>query len=59
MEKMIAKLNVEHFRRLLADEKDPFKRAQLQRLLAEEEAKLQALSSQPDRPRGKGQSGDS
>jgi hypothetical protein len=43
MEKIVAKLNIEHFRRLLTEEMDESKRAQLQRLLAEEEAKLQAI----------------
>jgi uncharacterized caspase-like protein len=40
MDRSIARLNVEHFRRLLAKETDETRRQTLQRLLAEEEAKL-------------------
>jgi hypothetical protein len=40
---VIAKLNVEHFRRLLATESEGPKRQTLLQLLAEEEAKLAAL----------------
>ncbi|MEJ2623813.1 MAG: hypothetical protein P8Z80_04505 [Pseudolabrys sp.] len=40
MQRTVAQLNVEHFRRLLAKETDETRRATLQRLLAEEEAKL-------------------
>jgi hypothetical protein len=39
----IAKLNIEHYRRLLATETDPKKRETITRLLAEEEAKLREL----------------
>ena len=42
----IAKLNIEHFRRLLASETDPVKRETVARLLAEEEAKLRRLEEQ-------------
>jgi hypothetical protein len=42
---VIAQLNIEHFRKKLATEQDAEKRATLQRLLAEEEAKLAALKS--------------
>jgi hypothetical protein len=38
----IAQLNVEHYRTNLATEGDPAKRKMLQRLLAEEQAKLTA-----------------
>jgi hypothetical protein len=41
---IIAQLNIEHFRRQLADEKDEVKRQILSRLLAEEEDKLAALT---------------
>lgn len=42
----IARLNIEHFKRLLARETDEVKRATLHKRLAEEEAKLaQALRS--------------
>ncbi|MGA7972533.1 MAG: hypothetical protein WCA36_06980 [Pseudolabrys sp.] len=40
MDRTVARLNVEHFRRLLAQETDETRRSILQRLLAEEEAKL-------------------
>ncbi|HUI97444.1 MAG TPA: hypothetical protein VLX44_16940 [Xanthobacteraceae bacterium] len=46
MHEMIARLNLEHFRKLLASETDQPKRRTLLRLLAEEEAKL-ASSVQP------------
>ncbi len=38
----IAQLNIDHFRKLLAEEKDYTKRQTLLRLLAEEETKLAA-----------------
>ncbi len=40
MDKRIADLNIEHFRKLLASETDPAKRQTLLRLLREEEMKL-------------------
>jgi hypothetical protein len=40
MDKTVARLNVEHYRRLLAVEYDEARRRLLLRLLAEEEAKL-------------------
>lgn len=43
MDKHIARLNIEHFRKMLADEADEAKRHTLRRLLGEEEAKLAAL----------------
>ena len=43
MDKAVAQLNVEHYRKLLCTETDPTKRATMERLLAEEEAKLAAL----------------
>jgi hypothetical protein len=39
-DKKIAKLNIEHFRRLIAKETDEKRLQDLHRLLAEEEAKL-------------------
>jgi hypothetical protein len=39
-------LNVEHYRRLLATETDPAKRGTIEKLLAEEEAKLRALDAE-------------
>lgn len=47
MNKTVARLNIEHFRRLLALEKDEIKREAILRLLAEEEAKLEALTKPP------------
>ena len=43
MDKAVAQLNIEHYRKLLSTETDQTKRTTLQRLLAEEEAKLAAL----------------
>lgn len=40
MDRSVARLNIEHFRRLLARETDETRRQTLLRLLAEEEAKL-------------------
>jgi hypothetical protein len=45
VDRTVARLNIEHYRRLLAKETDEAKRQLIQRLLAEEEAKLT-----PDRP---------
>jgi hypothetical protein len=44
MDKTVARLNVEHFRKQLTEECDDAKRATLMRLLAEEEEKLAALN---------------
>lgn len=43
----IARLNIEHFRKLLAIEIDETKRQTVLRLLAEEEAKLAAATNSP------------
>lgn len=40
MDRSVARLNIEHYRRLLARETDENRRQTLQRLLAEEEAKI-------------------
>ncbi len=40
MDRAVARLNIEHFRRLLAKETDESRRQILLRLLAEEEAKI-------------------
>jgi hypothetical protein len=45
MDKAIARLNIEHFHKQLAAETDETKRQVLMRLLVEEEAKLQSLTS--------------
>ena len=47
MDKDIARLNIEHFRKLLERETEEAKRGMLLRLLAEEEAKLNALNRGP------------
>jgi hypothetical protein len=43
MPEQITKLNIEHFRKLLQTEADAKRRAVIERLLAEEEAKLASL----------------
>ena len=40
MDRSVARLNIEHYRRLLAKEADEARRQTILRLLAEEEAKL-------------------
>ena len=40
MDEKVAKLNIEHYKRLLASETDETKRVSIARLLAEEEANL-------------------
>ena len=40
MDGTVARLNIEHYRRMLAQEVDETKRQAIMRLLAEEEAKL-------------------
>jgi hypothetical protein len=47
MDRDIARLNIEHFRKLLERETDESRRAMLLRLLAEEEAKMNVLSRGP------------
>jgi hypothetical protein len=44
MDRAVARLNIEHFKKKLAEESDEAKRQTLRQLIAEEEAKLQALS---------------
>ena len=46
MDKTVARLNIEHFRKLFANEADKTKRQLIARLLAEEEAKLARLEKQ-------------
>jgi hypothetical protein len=48
MDRTVARLNIEHYRKLLAHETDETKRQTLLRLLEEEEAKLSA----PHKPGG-------
>lgn len=40
MDRTVADLNIAHFKKLLAAETDPMRRQTIERLLAEEEAKL-------------------
>jgi hypothetical protein len=40
VDRSVARLNIEHYRRLLAQETEETRRQTIQRLLAEEEAKL-------------------
>lgn len=49
VDQTIAKLNIEHFRRLLKTETDPVKRATINHLLEEEEAKLRSINAEKDR----------
>ena len=51
---VIARLNIEHFRRKLATVTDAGARQAIIRLLAEEEAKLAALSEPPGERKGEG-----
>jgi len=52
MDKTVARLNIEHYRRLLARETDESRRQVILRLLAEEEYKLcDAKPEQKRRPR--------
>lgn len=46
MDKTVADLNIEHFKRLLAVETDPVRRRTIERMLAEQEAKLQNAQAQ-------------
>lgn len=51
MDRTIARLNIEHYRQRLSIETDEQKRQTLQRLLAEEEAKLAMLDGPPKKER--------
>jgi hypothetical protein len=42
MDRFVARMNLEHFQRMLAAETDPARRASLQRLIDEETARLEA-----------------
>jgi hypothetical protein len=46
MDKAVARYNIEHYRKLLANETDEARRQAIARLLAEEEGKLAALENQ-------------
>jgi hypothetical protein len=55
MDKTVADLNIEHYKKLLATETDPVKRQMIQRLLAEEKAKLApAQAEQADKTETQG-----
>ena len=45
MDKAVARLNIEHYRKLLVNKIDETRRQQVARLLAEEEEKLAALEN--------------
>jgi hypothetical protein len=47
MDKLVARLNIEHYRNLLACEADETRRQSLLRLLAAEEAKLSGSERSP------------
>ena len=47
MDREIARLNIEHFRKRLSEEKDEETRKTIIRLLAQEELKLAALTNAP------------
>jgi hypothetical protein len=49
VDRSVARLNIEHYQRLLAQETDEARLQTLRRLLAEEEAKL-SNSSNPEKP---------
>lgn len=49
MDRTVARLNIEHYRKQLARETDDTRRQTLVRLLEEEEAKLAALPAPPQR----------
>jgi hypothetical protein len=50
MDRSVARLNIEHYRKLLATETDETRRLMLMRLLSEEEAKV-AGDAPPERKR--------
>ena len=50
IDRTVASLNIEHYRRLLSEEQDEAKRRVIHRLLAEEEARLAALDKPPEAP---------
>ncbi len=45
MDRYVARLNIEHFREMLAKERDPARRKELLRHIVEEEAKLAAAAA--------------
>jgi hypothetical protein len=53
VDRTVADLNIEHFKKLLSTEVDPVKRRTIERLLAEEEAKLARAPAPKDDPSNK------
>jgi hypothetical protein len=53
MDKTVADLKIEHFKKLLAAETNPVKRQMIERLLTEEEAKLALAQAKKNRPQNK------
>jgi hypothetical protein len=53
MDKTVADLNIEHYRRPLAVETDPVKRQTIERLLTEEETKLALALAKKDETQNK------
>jgi hypothetical protein len=47
VDEFIARLNIDHYRKVLAGERDPERRQLVSRLLVEEESKLTAIERQP------------
>ncbi len=54
MQKMVARLNVEHFRHMLESETNAAKRQMLVRLLEEEQAKLAELNKSEEKKAASG-----
>lgn len=48
MQEFIARMNIERFRRLIAEEPEAANRARLERMLVEEQEKLRACRTHPD-----------
>ena len=58
VDEFIARLNIEHYREVLADERDPERWRLISRLLAEEEAKLAAIERGSDERQSAPATGD-
>ncbi|HUI97834.1 MAG TPA: hypothetical protein VLX44_18905 [Xanthobacteraceae bacterium] len=54
MDRTVARLNIEYFRKKLSTEADEAKRRAILRLLAEEEARLAAISGSPQQRKRRG-----
>jgi hypothetical protein len=57
MDRLVARLNIEHFRKALANEFDETKRQTLIRLIGEQELKLAGALQKEDRERQRGPHG--